>query len=134
MFFLAVKTLHAMNFPTEEKNSLPSSAMNLSKEPSEEILVTEAKKANSKTQFDLAFLYEKQGKIEDAIVWYTKAAEQGFVDAQFNLGIFYSQQRKKDNAISWYKKAAEQGLAKAQYYLTLLYQKKKNIKEVFIGE
>ena len=62
---------------------------------------------------------------QEAIKWYTKAAEQGNVNAQYNLGNLYLRGQgasQNDNlAFSWFIKAAEQGDAPAQYNLCLLY-------------
>ncbi len=124
VFFLTLKSLHAMNFPTEEQNRLPFSAMNLLKETVEEILVTEAKKVHPKAQFDLANFYKKEKKIEDAILWYTKAAEQGDAIAQNSLAFLYRKLGNINETISWYKKAAEQGKLELTKFVFQLYKKK----------
>jgi len=62
----------------------------------------------------------------EAIKWYRKAADQGYVLAQYNLGIMYGYGRgvpqNNKEAVKWYRKAAEQGLAIAQYNLGLVYE------------
>jgi len=63
-----------------------------------------------------------------ATEWYTKAAEQGNVDAQFHLGQLYAlgradygSQPNYTKAIEWYTKAAVQGNAYAQFDLGEIY-------------
>ena len=57
----------------------------------------------------------------EAVAWFRKAAEQGYVDAQCNLGVMYRRGRgvPQDDAeaAAWYRKAAEQGLPEAQFNL-----------------
>jgi uncharacterized protein len=51
--------------------------------------------------------------LDKAIVWYTKAAEQGHSGAQNNLAMCYHDgvgvSVDEDRAIEWYTKAARQG-------------------------
>ena len=58
--------------------------------------------------------------------WWTKAAEQGHVDAQFNVGLVYNRGEgvPKDaaKAVEWWIKAAEQGHASAQYNVGWAYR------------
>lgn len=68
--------------------------------------------------------YSGQGVAQDydqALSWYSKAAEQGLASAQANLGVMYENgngvAQDYAQAISWYRKAAEQGDANAQYNL-----------------
>jgi TPR repeat protein len=62
---------------------------------------------------------------EQAVMWYRKAAEQGYARAQCNLGVAYDNGRgvAQDyvQAVVWYRKAAEQGRAKAQCNLGVAY-------------
>jgi hypothetical protein len=61
-----------------------------------------------------------------AVVWYRKAAEQGYALAQCILGVMYEygQGVEKDEAeaVTWYRKAAEQGDAWAQNELGSCYE------------
>lgn len=61
----------------------------------------------------------------EALKWYRRAAEHGYVYAQYNLGLmYYSGQGMSCNyteAVKWYRKAAEQGHVTAQFYLGLMY-------------
>lgn len=61
----------------------------------------------------------------EALKWYLKAAEKGYVDAQVQAGIYYSAGEelakglKQDHkeAFKWFLKAAEKGDATAQYFV-----------------
>ena len=68
---------------------------------------------------------------EQAVNWYRKSADQGFVDAQFNLGNMYLRgggiEQDYTLAYSWFIKAAEQGDAASQYNLGLMYIKGKGV-------
>ena len=62
-----------------------------------------------------------------AIFWWTKAGEQGHVEAQFKLGDFYDYGGEyidydKVKAAYWYGKAAEQGHGDAQNRLGFCYE------------
>jgi hypothetical protein len=61
---------------------------------------------------------------EQAVLWCSKAAEQGLAKAQFNLGDLYASgrrvERNDNQAIFWYRKAAKQGHIQAQENLTKL--------------
>jgi len=54
----------------------------------------------------------------EAVVWYRKAADQGYADGQFNLGLMYRTGRgvPQDDveAVVWCRKAADQGHAQAE--------------------
>jgi len=86
-----------------------------------------ANQDDADAQFNLALLFKLGAGIpkdlKQAVYWYTKAAEQGHVNAQYNLGSLYldgdGQEVPKDfkQAFYWLTKAAEQGCANAQYSL-----------------
>ena len=67
--------------------------------------------------------------IREAIKWYTKAAEQGHIEAMmylghiYDLGPSYGIYADLEKAIHWYTKAAKQGNIKAQYELGWIYSK-----------
>lgn len=80
------------------------------------------------SQVNLGWMYQEgKGVVtdrEEALKWYKKAAEQGYVHAQYNLGRFYFEGERpadKKEAIQWYRKAAAQGHARAQYNLGWMY-------------
>ena len=60
-----------------------------------------------------------------AVAWYTKAAEQGDVDAQDTLGGIYQVgacvPEDPVKAVAWFSKAANQGYAPAQFHLGSMY-------------
>ncbi len=88
-------------------------------------LLKEANQGSAGAQFLLGFFYaEGQGVAkneQEAIKWYTLAAEQGHADAIVTLGMMYSEGRgvKRDlqEAVRWYTQAAGQGNADVQLIL-----------------
>ena len=63
--------------------------------------------------------------MEQARVWYGRAAEQGFAQAQYNLALMHENGEggpvSMEQARVWYGRAAEQGHAQAQYNLGVLH-------------
>jgi uncharacterized protein len=74
--------------------------------------------------------FEGQGvrrDVQQAVVWYERAAEHGDAIARFSLGSIYEHgadgvARNLVKAASWYRKAGERGLVTAQYRLGLMYR------------
>jgi TPR repeat protein len=62
--------------------------------------------------------------LAEALLWYRKAAEQGYADAQYQVGSFYEYGlgvgKDNDQAKVWYQKAADQGNLGAQTALKRL--------------
>ena len=60
-----------------------------------------------------------------AFQWFSKAAQQGNVDAQYNLGVYYYKGLgvKKDirEAVKWFKLAAQQNNSDAQNHMGICY-------------
>lgn len=62
-----------------------------------------------------------------SLLWYRKAADQGYAPAQFNLGWMFESNYLSDSerdyaeAAEWYRKAADQGFAPAQFNLGAMY-------------
>ncbi len=91
-----------------------------------------ANQGDADAQFNLALLYYTGlGIPQDrryAIYWYTKAAEQGHIQAQYFLGKLYNfgdgKEVRQDFklAVYWLTKAAEQGHIQAQYLLGHMYE------------
>lgn len=58
----------------------------------------------------------KQDYIE-AMKWYLKSANKGFIDAYYNLGLMYEEglgvRKNIPEAIKWYQKAADLGSEEA---------------------
>ncbi len=61
--------------------------------------------------------------IPDAVVWYTRAAEAGHVDAQFQLGAIYlnGATSGQNGANNWFKSAAQRNGEAAQQNLDVLF-------------
>ena len=68
-------------------------------------------------QVRVGWMYEKGNGVSrdyaEAVKWYRKAAEQGYVIGQYNLGVMYENvygiEQDKTKAVEWYRKAAAQG-------------------------
>ena len=73
---------------------------------------------------------------KQALKWYRKAAEQGYVFAQFNLGVMYDNGEgvleDDKEAVKWYRKAAEQRYAKAQLKFGLMYAKGEGVLQDYV--
>ena len=90
-------------------------------------LSAKAKSGDAVAQYDLGSSYANKnrkgrGKTKDdknAVLWYTRAAEQGLATAQFDLGRMYitgsGVTRDFEQGLAWQIKAAELGLARAQF-------------------
>lgn len=111
-------------------------------------LLQAAEQGDAKAQFQLGYCFFNGHSVEkneeEAVKWYTKAAEQGFpfaqyrlygitkireaekgnADAQFELGDCYLYgdcvEKNEAEAVKWFTKAAEQGQAEAQEMLSKL--------------
>ena len=91
---------------------------------------------DARSQFTLGMLYDPMFGGRDsaeAIRWYIKAAEQGFVQAQISLGGIYKNGRgvPKDygEAAKWYGMAAGQDYTPAQRSLGDLYKDRRDYRE-----
>jgi TPR repeat protein len=62
-------------------------------------------------------LLGEQGKEDQSVQWYRKAADAGDVAAMVNLGVLLRKQGKEDQAMQWYRKAADAGDADAMFNL-----------------
>jgi TPR repeat protein len=61
---------------------------------------------------------------EEALKWYTVAAQRDYAPAQCSLGYFYAhKQHNFHAAIEWYRKAAVQGYITALWRLGTIYKK-----------
>lgn len=58
-----------------------------------------------------------EDELEQAIYWFSKAAEQGYTEAQYELGSCYLATQDYEQAVRWFDKAAEQGNAEAEQQL-----------------
>ncbi|WP_201587996.1 tetratricopeptide repeat protein [Psychrobacter jeotgali] len=102
-------------------------------------LSSRASQGNDHAQFYLAKRLQKgQGiaqNTQQAIQWYTRAAEQGVAPAQLNLAIMYLRgegvQPNINQARKWLEKAAMRGDNRASYTLALLDEKQKNLVDAY---
>jgi len=102
-------------------------------------LSARAAQGSDHAQFYLAKRLQKgQGiaqNTQQAIQWYTKAAQQGVAPAQLNLAIMYLRgEGVKPNlqqARVWLEKAAMRGDNRASYTLALLDEKQKNLVDAY---
>lgn len=97
-----------------------------------------AEKDDAKAQYRLGEMHAEDMYGEDsedseavqnrseALRWFRRAAEQGFVKAQRNMGLFYQEgfgvDQNDGEAVRWFRKAAEQGDADSQYDLGVAYK------------
>lgn len=102
-------------------------------------LSARAAQGNDHAQFYLAKRFQKGEGIaqntQQAIEWYTRAADQGVAPAQLNLAIMYLRgegvQPNIQQARKWLEKAAMRGDNRASYTLALLDEKQKNLVDAY---
>lgn len=86
-----------------------------------------AEKGYSLGQIEYAEVLKDEGKVEEAFVWYEKAANQGNVYAVCNLALLYYDIGgcvvDLNKAKQLYKLASSSGLVEADYHLGVLYDK-----------
>jgi len=84
-------------------------------------------------QYELGLCYfDGNGVPQDmkkAMYWFSKAAEQGRVEAQVFLGCHYAELEEYKKAAYWHSKAAKQGNAVAQYNMGALYENGDGVSE-----
>ena len=88
-------------------------------------------------QYNLGFYYHNglgtEKNFSKALVWYRKAASQGFAMAQCNLGkmldLGQGVDQSHDEAVKWYKKAAVLGNSNAQHSLGVCYNLGRGVKQ-----
>jgi TPR repeat protein len=89
-----------------------------------------AQAGDAEAQFLLGRVYESAGEgvedLEEAAVWFSRAAGLGHLGAQFQLGRLLEegrgQPRDLDQALDWYRRAAQSGYVKAQTHMGRLYE------------
>lgn len=88
-----------------------------------------ANKGHVKAQYMLGCCYDRgigvPQSLEDALLWYHSAAENGLADAQLVLGIYYENKEDPsyEEAVEWYAKAAKQGHTQAIFNISCCYAK-----------
>lgn len=78
--------------------------------------ISDTEEKDAEAQYNLGVKY-RFNDMQKAVFWFSKAAEQGHVEAQFNLGEIYRHEQNMEQAVFWYSKAAKQGHAISQYYM-----------------
>ena len=102
-------------------------------------LSARASMGNDHAQFYLAKRLQKGEGVaqntQQAIQWYTRAAQQGVAPAQLNLAIMYLRgegvRPNLQQAKGWLEKAAMSGDNRASYTLALLDEKQKNLVDAY---
>ena len=87
------------------------------------IWLIEAYEGSTDAQFNLGVMYIEGKGVEqsrdEAVFWFTKAAQQGHREAQYNLGHLLLEERedpeKIKQAIEWWRQSSVNGFAIAQY-------------------
>lgn len=80
----------------------------------------EAENGNTAAQCEIARQLMNDGRMDEAVSWYKRAAAAGEADAMFNLGLLYSQgwdgeAASSEQAFFWFKSAAEAGDSEGMY-------------------
>ena len=110
---------------TTKQNKCPETEATITK------TISDAKAGISNAQIIFAGWY-KNGlcltkDLDEAKIWYLKAADSGNIEAQLALADFFRYELNDiHNALFWYKKAAEEGNYEAQHKLAKLYQNRWN--------
>ena len=81
-------------------------------------------------QFELGKRFHRGSDVpksyKEAMVWYSRSAEQGYSNAQHNLGEMNLRgqgvEKNSSKAVEWFTKAANLGYVYSKYKLSLLYQ------------
>ena len=100
---------------------------------SEKCFLTAIEKGNSRAMFNLALLYESQGKYGLAEKYYLQAIKNGNIDAMVNVALLYEEQKEYKLAEKFYRQAIEKDDSDAMFGLALLYriQEKYELAEKF---
>ena len=92
-----------------------------------------AAKGHVNGQVNIGIVSYKKERYEEAVTWFTKAAEQHDADAERWLGHCYrfgnGVEQNFDTALEWYEKAAAKGHAGAQYGIGIVNYKKERYEE-----
>ena len=89
-------------------------------------LQKDAEAGDALAQLNLGAAYDNgmgvKRDIEQALIWYQKAAEQGLAEAQFNLAhLLVTEEISTVAAAEWMLKAAEQGMVDAEFLMGVIY-------------
>lgn len=79
-----------------------------------------------------------QNRHTNAVVWFTRAAEHGFIPSMCSLADLYHQGRgvpqDLSRAVQWYRRAADADFVPAQYQLGVLYDSGGNVQNPVLAE
>lgn len=96
-------------------------------------LASLAEKGDASAQHNLAYEFERQKNFDEAIKWYTRAAEQGYGVSAMNLAQMYEKgigvKQDFEQAKKWYRKPMESGSGEALYRLASLSEKTQDYPE-----
>ena len=127
---LAVLIFFTANTYGEKQDSnKPSTPTDLNIPYESKRLVPKLSSVDPNAQYALGLMYYNGQYIpqdyNEAVEWFTKAAEQGYANAQYALGLMYREGKgvpqDYNKAVEWFTKSAKQGNANAQYALGLTY-------------
>ncbi len=85
-------------------------------------LMEKANQGDSNAQVSLGLFYMRNHDMDNALIWWKKAAKSNNADACLNLGSLYLEQQDKQ-AKDWYMRAVELGEVKAFRGMGLYYDK-----------
>jgi TPR repeat protein len=90
------------------------------------LFLKSAEKGNPEAQHKLAWMYALgNGTPKDtaqALLWYLKAAQQGYAKSQYNLGMLYLEELHDEvQSLRWLREAAEQNWPSAEYNLGVFF-------------
>ena len=99
-----------------------------------------AENGDAAAQNNLGVLYQKGGKVEknlqEALRWYTQAANQSLPAAAHNLAWMYDQglgtPEDDQEASRWYRQAAERGYSPSQVNLAIMLVQGKGISQDYV--
>jgi len=99
-----------------------------------------AQGGDPQAQHNLGYLYHVgKGVAQNdaqAMIWYRKAADQGYAPSQFNLGVMFEEGQGVSadaaQAIAWYTKAADQNYLTAEQKLADLYISRRDFANALI--
>jgi TPR repeat protein len=69
----------------------------------------------------LGWTFYTERKMDQALVWFRKAADQGDGEALFGIGSVYWTQKEHGSARKYFERAAERGYARAYHWIGSIY-------------
>jgi hypothetical protein len=94
-------------------------------------LVLQARQGDVRAMDQLGILYTSGKGVEpdrrEALMWFRRAAENGYVSSQYNYAVLLIDERKESLAINWLKKADANGHVRACHKLGELYHEGRGV-------